>query len=128
MGPVDRTLGLFNFLHACLPFCTLASAIDADYEWMGVVYKKDWGKLIPPAYWHVAGREQLILVSGIGSPWEPGGTLCPRCVPLAVLYCVVSFLTGRPKDHVLHCVFFGSVLFAGGMRTVMLDRLLVTLR
>ena len=93
-----------------------------------MVYMKDWRKFIPWASWHIAGREWLILVSGIGSLWEPGGTLCDRCVYLGVLYCVVRFLTGRPKDHVLHCVFLGPVLFAGGMRMVMLDSLLVTLR
>ena len=38
--------------------------------------------MIPWASWHIACRERLILVSGIGSLWEPGGTLCPRCVSL----------------------------------------------
>ena len=128
------------------------------------------------ASWHIAGRERLVLISGIGSPWEPGGTLCTWGVPLGgalwrweifhweaedscaplcdlhngsdlgsdphgsreelcvpgvfpwgVLYGVGRFSTGRPKIRALHCVIFGPALFASGMKTVMLDRLLVTL-
>ena len=88
-GPDTR---IVKFLHACSPFRTLTSVIDADYEWMGVVNRKDWGKLIPRASWHIAGRERLILISGIGSPWEPGGTLCSLGVPLggALSHCEIS--------------------------------------
>ena len=59
-----------------------------------------WGKLMPRASLHIAGRVRLILVSGIGSLWKPGGTLCPQCVPLGGGGGFIAFCWWDEDGHV----------------------------
>ena len=55
--------------------------LGAVYEWMDVASGKDCVELVSWESWFTAGREQLVLITGIGSPLESGGTLCTLGVP-----------------------------------------------
>ena len=66
---------------------------------------KDCVELVPRESWFTASREQLVLVTGIGSQWEPGGALCTLGVPPegTLSQCAISTLKDRGScDHLLY--------------------------
>ena len=75
--------------------------------------------------WFTADREQLVLVTGIRSPWEPGGTLCILGIPPegTLSRCEIS-----TQDCVINCLIFGPVLIYCGMKAKRLYCQLITLR
>ena len=53
------------------------SVLDTVSEWGVMAPKKNCVTLLPRTNLPIAGRDQYISGSGIGSPWELGGPLCP---------------------------------------------------
>ena len=73
----------------CMPFVSVNHPLFSDFnsefsgvfEWVDVTSGRDCVELVPRERWLAAGREELIIVAGIGSRWEPGGALCTMGVP-----------------------------------------------
>ena len=72
-----------------MPFVLVDYALFGDFntefgdvfERVDAAADRDCVELMSRERWLAAGRERFVFVTGIGSPWEPGGALCTFDVP-----------------------------------------------